>query len=260
VDECRPSYNSDDVSASTIRLHLWAEECWAWPVQASHIFGRLGITSDFEDYVVVNTLYFEFVISATTTALKGFLFLCPAKDFQTGPASFAWPECPAYWSLDPLGVERLSTKDVTDLGFPSIRLSMRIEGISWDTSIYAGIRQFHEDKGFDPDTQDVARYLGHPLYQLSAELNVPFAHMDDAEDDQGLGATDQDSDNTPQTSDEVLIHVVERDPKHSSAVEELPLSQTFKSLMNIQVMLILFLTLSGLYDQGYFIKWSMIIG
>jgi hypothetical protein len=93
----------------------------------------------------------------------GFLFLCPVTDFQTGPSSFRWPECPAYWSLDPSGVERLGMDEATALGFPSLRLTTEILGRFWDASVYAGLRQFHRAKGFDPESQDLARHLGYPL-------------------------------------------------------------------------------------------------
>jgi hypothetical protein len=106
----------------------------------------------------------------------GFLFLCPERDFQTGPSSFRWPACPAYWSLDSSGVERLSAEDATALGFPFISLHTEVRGRSWDTSVYAGLRLFHQAKGFDPDSQDVARHLGHALYQLTPEADGPFAH------------------------------------------------------------------------------------
>ncbi|KAJ6512512.1 hypothetical protein C8R45DRAFT_786435, partial [Mycena sanguinolenta] len=94
----------------------------------------------------------------------GFLFLCPPRDFQIGnlEGSFKWPDCPAYWSW---GDERLTSEDAADLGFPSLHLSTRIEGRSWDASGYDGLRRFHGAKGFDPDTQHLARYLGHDLYQ-----------------------------------------------------------------------------------------------
>ncbi|KAJ7898047.1 hypothetical protein B0H13DRAFT_1484777, partial [Mycena leptocephala] len=97
---------------------------------------------------------------------SGYLFLCPAKDFQTGPSSFSWPDFPAYWSLDPAGHGRLSAEEATRLGFPAIQLSMVVEGRYWDTSVYNGLRQFYQGKGFDPDSKDVARHLGQPLYQI----------------------------------------------------------------------------------------------
>jgi hypothetical protein len=44
---------------------------------------------------------------------------------------------------------------------------------SWDTSVYDGILQFHEGKGFDPHSQEVAIELGYPLLELSHDI---FAH------------------------------------------------------------------------------------
>ncbi|KAJ7858600.1 hypothetical protein B0H13DRAFT_1471805, partial [Mycena leptocephala] len=73
-----------------------------------------------------------------------------------------WPDCPAYWSLDPAGVKRLGTEEAVHFGFPSIELTTTVFGRSWDASVYAGLRQFHRAKGFDPDSQEVASHLGQP--------------------------------------------------------------------------------------------------
>jgi hypothetical protein len=116
------------------------------------------------------------VPSSTATPLEGFLFLCPPTDFQIGPFSFKWPDCAAYWSFDSTGADPLSWEDAANLGFPSLQLSTTVWGSSWDASVYAGIRQFHQGKGFDPDSQDLALYLGQPLYELPSEINLPFAH------------------------------------------------------------------------------------
>jgi hypothetical protein len=117
--------------------------------------------------VVLEHVYFGLVILRSVEDLPpGFLFVCPANSFQTGPSSSRWPECATYWSLDPSGVERLSMDDATALGFSSILLSMKIHGRSWDSSVYTGLRQFHQAKGFDPDSQDIARHLCNPLRQM----------------------------------------------------------------------------------------------
>ncbi|KAJ7696339.1 hypothetical protein B0H16DRAFT_1265423, partial [Mycena metata] len=63
-------------------------------------------------------------------------------------------------------VHRLSTEEATQLGFPSFQLTTQVYGYSWDTSVYAGLPQFHQAKGFDPESQDIARHLGQPLYEL----------------------------------------------------------------------------------------------
>ncbi|KAF7337073.1 hypothetical protein MVEN_02144500 [Mycena venus] len=180
-------FNTDEVEGTTIWLNLRESplHCEYWLSQANHIFTRLGIVSNFEDYVVVDDIEFKIVVSSTTAPqLTGFLFICPAQDLQTGSSSFRWPACPAYWSLDPSGIEHLSKDDATRLGFPTIQLSAEVSTNSWDARIYAGLRQFHQGKGFDPESQDVARYLGYPLYQLSGELKVddaPFTYVDDVD-------------------------------------------------------------------------------
>jgi hypothetical protein len=49
---------------------------------------------------------------------------------------------------------------------------MEASGNSWDTTVYAGIREFHESKGFDSYSQEVAVGLGVPLYKLSNEEDI----------------------------------------------------------------------------------------
>ncbi|KAF7377045.1 hypothetical protein MSAN_00122600 [Mycena sanguinolenta] len=148
-----------------------------WLSQANHIFRRLCIISDFEKYVVVDRIEFHLhVLQTTGDPPAGFLFLCPTESFQTGPSSFRWPTCHAYWSLDPSGFDRLSQQEATRLGFPSFELTIAAREYSWDTNIYEGLRQFHEAKGFDPYSQDIARHLGLPLFQLSSERDAPWAY------------------------------------------------------------------------------------
>ncbi|KAF7340629.1 hypothetical protein MSAN_02134800 [Mycena sanguinolenta] len=121
---------------------------------------------------------------------EGFLFLCPREDFQTSSSAFRWPTCPAYWSLDPSGADRLSRKDATQLGFPPFELATHAVGCFWGTSVYAGLRQFHQAKGFDPCAQDVAQHLGYPLYPLSSERDIPWAFVNG---DDGGAESNQES-------------------------------------------------------------------
>jgi len=116
----------------------------------------------------VDDVHFKLEISGTAEDLPiGFLFLCPVEDFRTGPSSVRWPECPAYWSLDPFGVEQLSKEEATCLGFPSIKQITKIPGLYWDASVYDGLHQFPQAKGFDPESQDLAQIcfwkLDYPL-------------------------------------------------------------------------------------------------
>ncbi|KAF7337164.1 hypothetical protein MVEN_02154400 [Mycena venus] len=250
-----------------------------WLAQANHVFSRLGITSNLEDYVLVNN-----------DPPAGFLFLCPGDDFQTGPLSFRWPDCPAYWSLDPWGVDRLSMEEATQLGFPLIQQTTEVWGCHWDDRVYAGLRHFDQGKGFDPDSQDVARHLGYPLFKLSSKIGPPFAHVLDVldegdlnalftEDNSGTSASDsadeedswakendQDSSSSNDESEDIKSSVGDNDEfsaheliasRESPDVEPfvpqdeiVPVPWASKLLMNVQVALFLLLALFWLCDQA----------
>jgi hypothetical protein len=126
--------------------------------------------------VFVDFVRFRLAISAipTNPPPKGYLFVCPTEDLQCASLSFRSLDCLAYWSFDSSGTERLSTVEASGIGFPSIEITMEAWGRNWDERVYAGLRTFHQAEGFDPDNQDVALHLGHPLYQLST--GAPFAH------------------------------------------------------------------------------------
>ncbi|KAJ7111709.1 hypothetical protein C8R44DRAFT_558510, partial [Mycena epipterygia] len=95
-----------------------------------------------------------------------YLFLCPLQDLRTGEGTrFRHPDIAAYWSLDPSGRERLSHWKASMLGFPALGFKMKLWGRSWNDSVYAGLRRFHLGKGFDPNSQDIARHMGVPLYE-----------------------------------------------------------------------------------------------
>jgi hypothetical protein len=113
----------------------------------------------------------------TDNLFFGYLFLCPLADLQVdAPTSFRIPAQPAYWSLDPSGVKRLSGKVAKTLGFPAIQVEMYAIVQSWDASVYDGIRKFHEAKGFDPYGQEVAIALGCRPIQLSCNREALLAH------------------------------------------------------------------------------------
>lgn len=62
------------------------------------------------------------------------------------------------------------------MGFPTIQFTTGMIVKSWDSSVYTGLCQFHEAKGFDPDSQELALHVGQPLYEMSSEM--PFAHCE----------------------------------------------------------------------------------
>ncbi|KAJ7736613.1 hypothetical protein B0H14DRAFT_3612122 [Mycena olivaceomarginata] len=102
---------------------------------------------------------------------------------------------------------------------------------SWDASVYASLRQFHQAKGFNPDNQNVARHLRAPLFQLSSEVDPPFAHVD---------------------SDEPGSEEETDQPESSSLHDDLLVSKSFKFFMNVQLSFILFLAFFWLYDHGWY--------
>ncbi|KAF7334338.1 hypothetical protein MSAN_02378700 [Mycena sanguinolenta] len=153
-----------------------------WVAQANHIFAELEDKTHVENYVCIDRIGFILRVLHCTdyNTPAGYLFVCPPQDFHTGAKPHAnlyqWPACPAYWSLDPSGADHLSTEDARSLGFPAIHIETRMAGTYWDHSVYEGLRQFHEGKGFDPYSQEVARQLGYPLYEVLSDLGseVPF--------------------------------------------------------------------------------------
>ncbi|KAJ7461444.1 hypothetical protein FB451DRAFT_1497136, partial [Mycena latifolia] len=149
-----------------------------WLVQVNHIFNRLGIASNHRNYVFVRQISYDLRLYDTGDSIpSGYLFLCPLADLQSNnPSYFRHPKCPGYWSLDPSGVEPLGMEEVEQLGFPAFEFTMNADTTSWDESVYTGIRQFHQAKGFDPDSLDMDLKLEYPLYQLSADADGPFAH------------------------------------------------------------------------------------
>jgi hypothetical protein len=114
------------------------------------------------------------LIPTSETLPAGYLFICPPEDLRAGPSSFRWPDCAAYWSYDLEGVERLAVDEAARLGFPAIQLHTEIHTSWWNGSVYAGLQKFHEEKGFDPNSQDVARHLEYPLLEVYNPL-APFA-------------------------------------------------------------------------------------
>ncbi|KAJ6602944.1 hypothetical protein B0H10DRAFT_1887139, partial [Mycena sp. CBHHK59/15] len=103
---------------------------------------------------------------------------------------------------------------------------MEIHGYSWDGSVYTGLRQFHQGKGFDPDSQEISRHLEYPLYQVSCELDVPFAHV-------------EESDEFSEGEDD--------DPTSNEGLDDPP-SRSWKIIMSAELSLILLLCVFWLYE------------
>ncbi|KAJ7223406.1 hypothetical protein GGX14DRAFT_427443 [Mycena pura] len=172
----------------------------------------------------------------------------------------------AYWSLDPAGIERLSAEDAKDLGFPAIKLKMRAYGQSWNDSVYDGLREFHQAKGFDPDSQDVARHLGHSLYEVSPDVPPGFSFASDGgrESDDGdsvalsHGGDDDESAHEQSNSistDAPVAHTSTSEETSTvrdiDSMEILPPSRSLTIIMSVQFTLILTVGAFWLYENVF---------
>ncbi|KAJ7872573.1 hypothetical protein B0H13DRAFT_1895305 [Mycena leptocephala] len=170
--------NSGNV-VNTYRHRICITGASSWLAQANYIFDRLEITRGFDDFALVDNIdYYLQLLGPTDNLALGYLFLCPLAELQAGaPTSFRIPDRVAYWSLDPSGVDRLCDEAAQDLGFPVIQLQVIIVGASWDVGVYNRIRQFHEGKGSNPYSEEVALAIGYPLFQLSCDREALLAHL-----------------------------------------------------------------------------------
>lgn len=127
---------------------------------------------------MISRIEFNLILSHTSKIPpEGYLFLCPLADLQSEDLNFVErSECPAYWSLDPSGNKRLCSQEASTLGFPSLHWERKIWCRSWSSRVYAGLSQFHAGKGFDPNSQDIARHLEYPLYVLSRDPSLHYGH------------------------------------------------------------------------------------
>ncbi|KAK7027656.1 hypothetical protein R3P38DRAFT_3354652 [Favolaschia claudopus] len=250
-----------------ISLHLYAQlhnrDPNLWLSQANHILKCHGDFSNTEDYALFTwiqikvELQLQSVNATDWHSLTGFLFLCPSQSFQVGPVSFRCPENVGYWSLNPSGGDQLSVEQASELGFPAICVSLSGHGTAWSDTIYTGLRQFHQGKGFDPDSQDLARHLGVPLYQLYSDfeksLNVNGGQAWIEEVSSSRANIDQPVDEgEPGILDIVEDEKCESVPRSGDLDEDsevMVVSSPMKMLALIQLSLILLITVLDLYGS-----------
>ncbi|KAJ7064456.1 hypothetical protein C8F01DRAFT_1126932 [Mycena amicta] len=136
-----------------------------WLSQAGHIFNLLNIRERFDSYVLAyGWANVEFTVPEG--APNGYLFCRKSwQPLRKKPSQ-------VFWSLDPLGRERLSWKEARERGFPKLIFSKYVRTWNWDAPVYEEIRAMHIAKGFDPDSQDIARHLGYPLFELVSDIKA----------------------------------------------------------------------------------------
>ncbi|KAJ7168893.1 hypothetical protein C8R46DRAFT_242061 [Mycena filopes] len=252
----------------------------SWLSQANNIFSSLHIESDLDNYAFVDNVCFTIIVSEPMVDCPpGYLFVCPQQHFHVGASAFRWPDSPAYWSLDPSGVERLSMGEAIRLGFPDFRPLTEVHCYSWETSVYDELWQFYWGKGFDPESQDVAQYLGDRLFHVSSAINPLLAHVDHeeyGEEDENWAErsdNEEQSDHSFPVPDEHAPDNVDTEPRSTSPVagttmyqgqspkntssestihltdEDVPISVTHKILMTIQLAFMLFIATCWVYDN-----------
>ncbi|KAJ7274842.1 hypothetical protein C8J57DRAFT_1714590 [Mycena rebaudengoi] len=69
-----------------------------------------------------------------------------------------------YWSRDPQGLSAYTTS--ARFGLPRVSFYAKVLAANWTESEYNLVGQFHRAKGFDPESQDVAKELGYPLVDV----------------------------------------------------------------------------------------------
>ncbi|KAJ7064452.1 hypothetical protein C8F01DRAFT_1229068, partial [Mycena amicta] len=140
-----------------------------WFSQAGHIFNLLNIRDKFDSYFLAYGRA-RLAFTVPDNVPHGYLFCRP-----TGPRRWL-PKKPfqVFWSLDPQGREQLSWKEARKQGFPRLIISNDFSTYQrqWDASVYEEIRAMHIAKGFNPDSQDLARHLGYLLFELVSDIKA----------------------------------------------------------------------------------------
>ncbi|KAF7377034.1 hypothetical protein MSAN_00121500 [Mycena sanguinolenta] len=181
--EVMPNGWTRDVFSNTLSIGTpisGGPDLVTWLSQANHIFRRLHIVSNFEDYGLTA---FEFSWTALTFT---FMFRKPQETLPRASYSYVHDKTSAPARSQTVGQLAPHIEEATALGYPSFKLTTRAWGYSWDTSVYDGLRQFHEAKGFDPYSQDVARHLGYLFFRLFSEsdaLSWDYVDSDDEDFD-----------------------------------------------------------------------------
>jgi hypothetical protein len=95
--------------------------------------------------------------------IRGVFVRLPTQIIQNRPGFISV----AYWTLDSSGASRLRAEDARTLGFPIIHNETMKYRFSWDKTVY--------DELFDPDTEDTAKHLGYPLFEVSRDAGTLLA-------------------------------------------------------------------------------------
>ncbi|KAF8196379.1 hypothetical protein K438DRAFT_759377 [Mycena galopus ATCC 62051] len=152
---------------------LEREGLHSWLAQANHIFSQSNISDRCERFAVVVRITIKLTFEGSVAGLPpGFLFLYCPSPLNSKSTDVRNSRSIAYWALDRIGQQRLSAEEAQSLGFPEIKAEIGVHVKSWDSTTYLILRQFHQGKGFDPDSKEVARHLGLAPISLTAPTSL----------------------------------------------------------------------------------------
>ncbi|KAJ7586015.1 hypothetical protein C8J56DRAFT_113123 [Mycena floridula] len=82
-------------------------------------------------------------------------------------------KCPTYWTLDPEGQHRLTDSEMEErFGTTSIAAKMVCSSYIVPSHIYPILHKIHTACGFNPHSTEMAEYLGLPVLEPVADLDV----------------------------------------------------------------------------------------
>ncbi|KAK7063348.1 hypothetical protein R3P38DRAFT_2818264 [Favolaschia claudopus] len=142
--------------------------------QANYITRHLDLEPS--SYSYIGEVYPRYSLSSWLpgSLQEIFFFLPPARGFYTSDLTqccFTTEE--PYWSFDPSGNNRLSPNEALNLGLPQASLEIFVDQVFVDEALFKDLHTFHTMKGFNAESQEIAKHLGLPLYYFGDEGDPP---------------------------------------------------------------------------------------
>ncbi|KAF7340341.1 Reverse transcriptase-RNase H-integrase [Mycena venus] len=147
-----------------------------------HLQCAIGAKEDYQLLHLITSIDFDCILDTRLNSFtlqgtfmtnapqhQAYLFLFPPQvELVDGRFTIMNPDDSEkyYWSFDPTGLNRLTREAAEDIGLPTPQFSVRVIGWRGDGSTLDMIREFHAAKGFNPDSQDAAIAMGHPLVDI----------------------------------------------------------------------------------------------
>ncbi|KAK7013002.1 hypothetical protein R3P38DRAFT_1514587 [Favolaschia claudopus] len=134
-----------------------------WLSQAGYVLSQLSLEVDVCS--IVRCVDVKMIMHPSKPSVhEAELSLPPLSAFLTPDGThLQYPTEQPCW-FDPVRNEPLSMDKAEMLGLPAIELTIDVTSVYIDKSTLQQLREFHQGKGFDPDSQEIAKHLGYALY------------------------------------------------------------------------------------------------